>query len=419
MANCFASPAQSTRNLVSASSFPSSPQRPTAIIGSFLQPSKLRPALKRSLSTAPISSGNPRRFTGVRCELMDDARFMRKCVELARRAIGCTSPNPMVGCVIVKDGKIVGEGFHPKAGQPHAEVFALRDAGALAENATAYVSLEPCNHYGRTPPCTEALIDAKVKRVVIGMVDPNPIVASKGVEKLREAGMEVVVGVEEVMCRKLIEAYIHKMVTGRPFVTLRYSLSINGRMLNHLGEGAEESGGYYSQLLQEFDGVIISSDSLLKISDLPTSKETGANQPLIIIIARKDTSSVYLPGLDKKSGSKIVILSEKAIPVQPESEEIQTVVIQKLDFRAILDYCSTQGLCSILFDFREDDVGLNEFLEESFKERLLQKVVMELCPVWNATGEASMLKFGSQSLKLKDLQSRVSNGSTVVEGYIV
>lgn len=100
-------------------------------------------------------------------------------------------------------------------------MFALRDAGDLAENATAYVSLEPCNHYGRTPPCTEAFINAKVKKVVVGMVDPNPIVASKGLDKLREAGIEVSVGVEEELCKRLNEAYIHKMLTGNPFLTLR------------------------------------------------------------------------------------------------------------------------------------------------------------------------------------------------------
>ncbi|KAJ1408619.1 Riboflavin biosynthesis protein RibD [Sesbania bispinosa] len=133
----------------------------------------------------------------------------------------------MVGCVIVKDGKVVGEGFNPKAGQPHAEVFAVRDAGDLAENSTAYVSLEPCNHFGKTPPCTEAFIKAKVKKVVIGMVDPNPIVAHKGVARLREAGIEVVVGVEEELCKSLNEAYIHCMLTGKPFLTLRYSLSVN------------------------------------------------------------------------------------------------------------------------------------------------------------------------------------------------
>ena len=197
----------------------------------------------------------------------------------------------------------------------------------------------------------------------------------------------------------------------------RYSLSFNGRILNHLGEGAEESGGYCSQLLQEYDGVIISSDSLSKISELPRSKETGANQPLIIVIARNNASLVCLPSLT--TGTKILILSERAINVQPKSEEVENVVIQKLNLSAILDYCATLGLCSILFDFRADDAFLTKLLEDSFEERLLQKVVMEVSPVWNVTGEPCMLNFGSQSLKLTDLQSRLSNDSVIAEGYIV
>ncbi|KAF0930808.1 hypothetical protein E2562_035283 [Oryza meyeriana var. granulata] len=162
-------------------------------------------------------------MAGVRCHAQAsdmDELYMRWCVELARKAAGHTSPNPMVGCVIVRDSRVVGEGFHPKASQPHAEVFALRDARDLAKNATAYVSLEPCNHYGRTPPCTEAFINAKVKDVVVGMTDPNPIVAFKGIERLKSARIDVrLCTEEEASCRKLNEAYIHRMLTGKAFAT--------------------------------------------------------------------------------------------------------------------------------------------------------------------------------------------------------
>ncbi|KAJ0112665.1 hypothetical protein Patl1_00432 [Pistacia atlantica] len=271
--------------LISYSSL-SSIHHPTKLV---LNPSS-KAGFCNSLETVSRSLTCLRKYGGsirVSCGVVqdnEDAFYMRRCVELARKAIGCTSPNPMVGCVIVKDGKIVGEGFHPKAGQPHAEVFALRDAGALAENATAYVSLEPCNHYGRTPPCTEAMIKAKVKRVVVGMVDPNPIVDSKGLDRLRDAGIDVTVGIEEESCKQLNEAFIHQMLTGKPFVTVRYSLSVNGHLLDQLGEGVTESGGYYSQLLQEYDAIILSASLTEKFS-IPASHEPGANQPLKIITA--------------------------------------------------------------------------------------------------------------------------------------
>ncbi|KAJ9518476.1 cytidine deaminase-like protein [Haematococcus lacustris] len=121
-----------------------------------------------------------------------DRAYMRQALALARRALGQTHPNPAVGCVLVKNGQVVGEGFHPKAGMPHAEVYALRGAGNHARGATAYVTLEPCNHYGRTPPCSKALVDAGVARVVVGVGDPNPLVASAGIATLVKAGIEVV-----------------------------------------------------------------------------------------------------------------------------------------------------------------------------------------------------------------------------------
>lgn len=353
----------------------------------------------------------------------DDGFYMRRCVELARKAIGCTSPNPMVGCVIVKDGKIVGEGFHPKAGQPHAEVFALRDAGDLAENATAYVSLEPCNHYGRTPPCSEALVKAKVKKVVIGMIDPNPIVASRGVQRLRDAGINVVVGVEEELCKRLNEAFIHKMLTGSPFVTLRYSLSVNGHLVNQLGEGVTDSGGYYSQLLQEYDAVILSA-SLTGSSPFPVSQEPGANQPLWILMAGGPSSPIQIPLLTEEAASKVTIFTDKEASEEPETSKkgIETVVLDKINLNAILEYCKSRGLCSVLMDLRGSFVELEELLKDGTEQNLLQKIVVEVLPFWDESSGLSSLtasKSIRRRLKVNNLQPKISGDQSIVlEGYL-
>ncbi|XVE77125.1 hypothetical protein DITRI_Ditri13aG0037000 [Diplodiscus trichospermus] len=324
----------------------------------------------------------------------------------------------MVGCVIVKDGKIVGEGFHPKAGQPHAEVFALRDAGDLAENATAFVSLEPCNHHGRTPPCTEALIKAKVKRVVVGMVDPNPIVASKGVARLRDAGINVTVGVEEELCKRLNESWIHQMLTGKPFVTLRYSLSVNGHLLDQFGEGVAEAGGYYSKLLQEYDAIIISGSLTEKFST-PTSLEPGANQPLQIVIASNPGQLLAL----SKEASKMIIFADKEIATEADLAErgIEAVVLDQINLTSILEYCKRQGLCSVLLDMRGSFGDLAELLRQSIEQKVLQKIVLEVLPIWDeSNGGESLVALNGlvQRLELKNLQSKISNQSIVVEGYL-
>ncbi|KAG9443326.1 hypothetical protein H6P81_014666 [Aristolochia fimbriata] len=362
----------------------------------------------------------------IRCELhaeKDDSYYMRRCVEVARTALGCTSPNPMVGCVIVKDGNIVGEGFHPKAGQPHAEVFALKDAGVLAGNATAYVSLEPCNHYGRTPPCTEALIQAKVKRVVVGMVDPNPIVASKGVERLKEAGIDVKVGVEEDLCRKLNEAYIHRMLTRNPLGTLRYSLSLNGLFQSQLGLGADELGGYYSKLLQEYDGIIISGASLAQYSTYPRSREIGAKQPLQIIVATSSSFPIHLPVPDT---NEAVVFKLKSTVLEPSTESnlhrlgIEIITLDQMELGQIFSYCGQQGLCSVLVDQRGDCSDFEEIIDKGIEQRLLQKMVAELLPLWAKDSDSDAIRvegLGQKWIPLEDLKSQASGVSVLLEGY--
>ncbi|GJN09302.1 hypothetical protein PR202_ga27299 [Eleusine coracana subsp. coracana] len=383
-----------------------------------------RPVRVASLASPPLArlaagrAGGRGLTAGVRCQTQAgdmDKHYMRRCVELARKATGHTSPNPMVGCVIVRDGRVVGEGFHPKAGQPHAEVFALRDAGDLAQNSTAYVSLEPCNHYGRTPPCTEALINAKVKEVVVGMTDPNPIVASKGIEKLRGAGIDVRVGVEEALCRELNEAYIHRMHTGKAFATLRATLSMNGIVTNQLGKGAEESGEYYSQLIKEYDGVIISSN-LARMSTLPLSHEIDANQPLYIIIAHGEGPVLHIPFLRAENAHKAIVFADSPVTVEPAGVEV--AVPREMELGSILHLLAQRGLCSVLVDFREAGEGFISFLSDFQEKKLVQKVVVEMMPVWLASEGFTNLGFGGQSFPLKNVERREVNGCLLLEGYV-
>lgn len=166
----------------------------------------------------------------------DDHRWMAQALRLAERGACTTRPNPMVGCVIVRDGEAVGEGFHQRAGGPHAEVFALRAAGDRARGATAYVTLEPCAHYGRTPPCALALVEAGVARVVAAMRDPFPQVNGGGFERLRAAGIEVAWGLMEAQARALNQGFLSRVERGRPWVRLKYGASLDGRTALASGE---------------------------------------------------------------------------------------------------------------------------------------------------------------------------------------
>lgn len=222
---------------------------------------------------------------------LEDRQMMQRCLQLARQAIGKTSPNPMVGAVIIRDGKIVGEGFHPQAGQPHAEVFALQAAGERAKGATVYVNLEPCNHYGRTPPCTEALIAAGVAKVVVGAIDPDPRVSGGGIERLKSAGIEVVVGVEEEACRQLNEAFIHRTLYKKPFGILKYAMTLDGKIATTTGHSAwvtsKESRHLVHQLRSTCDAVIIGGNTVRRDNPYLTTHQVSSHNPLRVVMSRR------------------------------------------------------------------------------------------------------------------------------------
>lgn len=168
--------------------------------------------------------------------MRNDEQYMRLAIEMAKAGIGQTSPNPIVGAVVVKDGEIVGFGAHLKAGEPHAEVHAIRMAGEKAKGSTVYVTLEPCSHYGKTPPCADLLIETGVRRVVIATTDPNPLVAGKGIERLRNAGIDVKLGVLKEEADELNRVFFHYIATKTPFVTLKYASSLDGKIATATGE---------------------------------------------------------------------------------------------------------------------------------------------------------------------------------------
>lgn len=229
--------------------------------------------------------------------LSEQQYWMQRAIELARLGQYSTKPNPNVGCVIVKDGQLIGEGYHPKAGQPHAEVFALRQAGDHAKDATAYVTLEPCAHYGRTPPCAEALVKAQVKKVVVACSDPNPLVAGKGVQILQNAGIEVETGICVDEAKTLNFGFLKAMSTGLPYVRLKVASSLDGRIAMASGESKWITGTEARQDVQHWRAIsgtvitgiqtVLADDCELNVRVLTDVDVSTVVQPKRIVLDRK------------------------------------------------------------------------------------------------------------------------------------
>jgi diaminohydroxyphosphoribosylaminopyrimidine deaminase/5-amino-6-(5-phosphoribosylamino)uracil reductase len=217
-----------------------------------------------------------------------DRQYMERAIELAWQGRGWTSPNPMVGAVVVKDGQVVGEGFHPQAGKPHAEIYALDAAGAEAEGATLYITLEPCAHHGRTPPCVDRVLSSGIGRVVVAVMDPNPLVAGKGIQRLKDAGIEVEVGVGAEEATRLNERFFKYIKTKRPFVAIKTGMSLDGKIATASGESQwitnEDSRTHVQILRATYDAIMVGVNTVVQDNPRLTCRIPGGRQPVKIII---------------------------------------------------------------------------------------------------------------------------------------
>lgn len=294
---------------------------------------------------------------------MNDQHYMQLALNLAAMAKGRTNPNPLVGAVIVKDGRIIGQGAHLKAGEPHAEVHAFRMAGDAAEGSTLYVTLEPCSHHGRTPPCAELVVRSKVKRVVVAMQDPNPLVAGRGINLLREAGIEVVVGVLEQEALRLNERFIKNIVKQRPFVVVKTAMTLDGKIAAHTGDSrwitGEAARASVHRLRDEVDGILVGIGTVLADDPELTTRlpEGGGRNPIRVVLDRQLRIEETAKVLDTSVAPTWIVTGEevdpaKAARLQERGVELIRVPERdgRLDLEATLDALYPKGITHLLVE---------------------------------------------------------------------
>ena len=293
---------------------------------------------------------------------LQDEEFMQEALRLARNAAGRTSPNPLVGAVIVREGRIVGAGWHRKAGTPHAEIHALNMAGNLAKGATLYVTLEPCSHYGRTGPCAEAVVKAGIKRVVIGMGDPNPKVAGKGIAILERAGIEVRCGVLEDEARALNEVFLKWIATQKPFVVLKTAMSLDGKIATHTGKSQWITGEAARQRVHEYrdtyDGIMVGIGTVLADNPSLTARlpDGQGKNPVRIVVDSKARTPLDAKLVTDGAALTIIAVTAKAPQERVQALKDKGVAImvvgdgEQVDMDLLMRKLGEMEICSVFVE---------------------------------------------------------------------
>lgn len=299
---------------------------------------------------------------------MTDIDYMRLALQLAERGAGWTSPNPMVGAVIVKEGRIIGQGWHARYGELHAERNALRSCTEDPAGGTMYVTLEPCCHHGKQPPCTDAVLEAGIARVVVGSADPNPLVAGRGVEILRTHGIEVTEGVLRAECDALNRIFMHYITTRRPFVSMKYAMTMDGKIATHTGAARWVTGEIARQHVQEqrhrFRGIMVGVGTVLSDDPLLTCRIDGGRNPIRIICdtqlrtplsAQVVTSAQEVPTIlatcceDPERHAPYLAAGCRVLCV-PKTSRTRSDHHPHLDLTALMSIIGAEGIDSILLE---------------------------------------------------------------------
>ena len=361
-----------------------------------------------------------------------DTRFMREALRQAQKGLGRTSPNPAVGAVIVKHDKVIAKGFHKKAGLPHAEIDALKKTDGKAPGCTLYVTLEPCNHQGRTPPCTESILKAGISRVVVGMKDPNPDVFGGGGEFLEKNGIDVHWGVLEKECRLLNEAFLKYVLEKCPFVIAKSAITLDGWTATATGHSKwitnDKSRQFVHRLRDRVDAVMIGVGTVLADDPQLTTrfKQGQGKDPVRIVVDTRLRTPLNSKIVNHASSADTIIVVGSGIPAQDHLKEFDKKGIEiivcptkdgRIDLRVLMDILAAKSITSILLE------GGATLSGAMVREKLVDKYYVfnapkilggdDGIPMLAGTGPTKM----DQSLELKDVHVRRFENDTLIWGY--
>ena len=354
--------------------------------------------------------------------MISHKKYMDLTIKLAEKGRGLTSPNPMVGCIIVKRGRIVGKGFHKKAGMEHAEVLAIQDAGKKAMNSTMYVNLEPCSHWGRTPPCTERIVEAGVREVIIGMEDPNPLV--DGFRELKFRGLKTKIGILEKEAKNLNEAYIKYIRTKRPFVIIKVAMSADGRIATKTGDSkyitSREARAYVHQLRTEVDAVMVGLNTVLRDNPELTPRLVKGKDPMKIVV----DSSLKIPkncNLMKNPSKLIIAVTNKApkSSIKKMQQKGVTVISAKskkgmVDLQDLMKQLGKHEIVSVMIE------GGSELNSSAIKDRVVDKILIFTAPKLIGNGHGAIGNLGinkiDKAINLKNPVAKKIGNDILIEG---